>query len=259
MSHQAAYFVYFLRVMTPLKIVCVDDENNALKVLKLELERCFDHRIKILHSFQSPLEAVDFINHNADQIDLLFLDINMPEMSGFDLLDQLNSKAFEVVFISAYSDHTMKAIKHRAFDYIVKPFDGDELMEIVEEIILKKADANREILSSIISALDKSNIIKVPSSDGYYFIDTQDIMYCESDSNYCTIVAKDRSYLISKTLKYITELINDEKHFLRIHQSYLVNVKYIRAYSRKGGSFVTLSNGDELKVSASKKDILNEI
>lgn len=239
--------------MLPLKIVCVDDEKGALRVLQLELSNLYGADIEILGSFQDPEEAFDFLKNN-NEVDLVFLDVQMPIMNGFDLLDKLKPTSYEVVFVTAYSEYSMDAIRRHAFDYLMKPVDAEHLKSAIEDVKVRISEKQGN-LNTLMQYFDRVEMVKVPSSNGFYFIKKKDIVYCQSDSNYCNIITTEGNYLISKTLKYVEELIDDDD-FLRVHQSYLVNIHHVKEYVRKNGATLVLSNGDSVKVSQAKKDVL---
>lgn len=237
--------------------IIVDDEINAIKMLAIELQQQFPD-IEIVGQFQDPLLAVDAID--SLQPSILFVDIEMPYMSGFDLVKKLKYENVQIIFITAYSQYGIEAVKANALDYLLKPLDTDELRNAVKKAlkaIESSKDNMMELIMERIDQFDKDSI-KIPTSSGFAFVKKEDILYCQSESNYTHIVSQTKTYLVSKTLKYIQELL-PEKDFLRIHHSYLVNVSHIAEYSRKDGGFVTLSNGKTLRVSNSRKDIFNKI
>lgn len=234
--------------------VLIDDEINALKMLELELLTHFDN-ITILDKFQDPTIAVEQLNQLNP--DILFIDIEMPTLNGFDVLEKTKISS-QIIFTTAYSEYAINAIKANAIDYLLKPLDTDELLAAVNKAIenINNNDNNiEEILKELKNA--QKDIIRIPISNGYAFINKFDIIYCQSESNYTHIITTKKKHLISKTLKFIQNLL-PENEFIRIHNSYLVNVTHIKEYSRKDGGYVLLSNNSKLRVSNSKKDIFNQ-
>lgn len=237
--------------------IIVDDEINAIKMLAIELEQQFPN-IDIVGQFQDPKEAIDQIETLEPSI--LFVDIEMPYMSGFDLVKKLKHKKLQVIFITAYSQYGIEAIKANALDYLLKPLDSVELRDAVNKALVRIKESHENMLELIlerVAQFDKDSI-KIPTSNGFAFVKKEEIIYCQSESNYTHIFTISKNFLVSKTLKYIQELL-PEKDFLRIHHSYLVNLAHIKEYSRKDGGFVVLSDNKTLRVSNSRKDIFNEI
>lgn len=235
------------------KAVLIDDEINALKMLELELSNNFKN-IEVVKKIQDPSDAVKQLN--TLNPDIVFIDIEMPTLNGFDVLKKTNISS-QIIFTTAYSQYAIKAIKANAIDYLLKPLDTDELLEAVNKAIYNIENDDNNI-EEIIRKLNGSqnDIIRIPISNGYAFINKADIIYCQSESNYTHIFTVDKKHLVSKTLKFIQNLL-PEKEFIRIHHSYLVNISHIKEYSRKDGGFVILSNKEKLRVSNSKKDIFN--
>lgn len=235
------------------RVVLVDDEINALKMLELELRR-FEDQFDIIGRFQNPIEALAFIN--KEEVDILFVDVEMPQMSGLDLIKSVQKKSLQVIVTTAYSQYAINALKASAIDYLLKPIDSEELDEAAKKALenLRKESANP--LNTILQKLDQynHNVIKIPTTYGYAFIDFDEIVYCKSESNYTNIVTSKKTILVSKTLKFIQDLLPDDR-FLRVHNSYVVNLSHIKEYSRKDGGFVMVSNGEKIKVSSSKKDL----
>ena len=236
-------------------VIIVDDELNALKMLELELNQSFSD-LEIIGTFQNPLDALSVIQ--KEQPDILFVDIEMPNLNGFDLVRELDIKNTQVIFVTAYSQYAIQAIKANALDYLLKPLDSNELILAVNKALVNLQDNVQNKLEDILVKLDTTNkdIIKIPTSNGYAFLEKKSIIYCQSDSNYTHIYTMDKEFLVSKTLKFIQSLLPKED-FLRVHNSYLVNVSHIKEYSRKDGGYVIMSNGKNLRVSNSKKDIFN--
>ena len=217
----------------------IDDEELCNKALSIELKKyCPD--IKFLGSYTDPREGMEAIR--SLKPDIVFLDIEMPWINGFELIDQLQPIDFEVIFVTAYNEYALKAFRSKALDYLLKPIESPDL----ENILNKYATSYLP------------EIISVPTQEGLEFIHKKEIMYCEAEGNYTYIHTQDgKKRLIPKTLKDIESMIHDAG-FLRIHQSYLANVAYLKSYSRQDGGFIELKNGKQLPVSrARKEELLN--
>lgn len=189
--------------------------------------------------------------------DILFLDIEMPEMNGFEMLQQLEHPKFEVIFTTAYNDYAIKAIKHSALDYLLKPIDKNELLlsvQRVKERLLEKNSRNFDNLHQFIETKKKGKRLAVSTQDGIIMVDAENVVYCESDSSYCRIFFSNsaRPLIICKTLKEVEEVLG-LTDFCRIHHSYLINMKFVQSYIRGEGGEVVLSNGVRLPVSRTRK------
>jgi two-component system LytT family response regulator len=242
-----------------MKAVLIDDEDNCLKVLAWEIKQLFPE-IEILALCNSPQAGIEAIQ--THQPDIVFLDVEMPHMSGFDMLAQLPDYKFDVIFTTAYDAFALKAIKVSAVDYLLKPIDEDELKKAVEKVKARKQENLGEqqvefLMQRIKESLSKgAQHIAMPTFEGLEFIELEDIVYCQSDSNYTRIIRKSGSNLIvSKTLKDV-ELLLPEERFLRVHQSYTVNLNHIRKFVKAEGGYLVMSNNDEVRVARSKKELI---
>lgn len=244
--------------MENLKSIIIDDEQHCTDTLKWQIER-YTSNIEIINVFNSAIEATNFITQN--KIDLVFLDIEMPAMNGFDFLKQFNTLEFDVIFTTAYDEFAVKAFKASAIDYLLKPIDKDDLLAAIKKAITKQKNKTYpDQMEILYDALNLKNThkerIAVPTQEGLHFIKIKDILYCISDSNYTHIhLLNDKRILVSRTLKEIESLLVDEG-FLRIHNSNLINLKMIERYIRGDGGSVVMDDGKELSVSRSRKETL---
>jgi len=238
-----------------LSIIIIDDENSALKSMQWEIANFCDD-ITILGSFSNALEAKKFLNENI--VDCVFLDIEMPEMDGFQFLDSFKSRNFSVVITTAYDQYAIKAIKEKALDYLLKPIDSDDLKDCIEKIRQQKKehsihDRLERTLETMVQK-NQNHIKKISvSCDGkIIFLNQDDIVYCESDGNYCSIFLENKEKIfISQKLKFMEEKLQD-MYFFRIHNSYLINLNKVKEF-HKGDDYVVLSNNVKLPVSRNKK------
>ncbi len=244
-----------------LKAILVDDEENSLNALKEKIvQHCAE--VEIIAACTQPAEAV--IKINDLKPDIIFLDIEMPGMNGFNLLQQLNDKHFEPVFVTAYDHYAVKAIRISAFDYLVKPVDIDDLKATIQRAIEKKKsrepDDRLEVLLDNISNPKKEfKRIAIPSNDGIKFIKIKDILYLEANINYTHIFLANQKYVVSRTIKDFEEMLPADD-FIRIHSSYIINKEHLERYIRGEGGQVVLSNGIMLDVAKRRKsDFLKEI
>ncbi|NUM32751.1 MAG: response regulator transcription factor [Bacteroidetes bacterium] len=227
-----------------LKACIVDDEILAIAALKVDIiNNCTD--LDIVGCFQNPTEAYDFLKVN--KVDVLFLDIEMPVLSGIELLEKIGNFQFDVVFITAYSEYALKAIKLHAWDYLLKPVDAEELKKSVSEISKRREMQKHSSISKI--ALADVNSIEI--------VDIDNISYCLADKNYTTFYLKNsRKITVSKNIGEYHKLLDHEK-FFRIHQSVIVNIYHISKILKGDIGGVIMNDGNELGISrAHKKEFL---
>jgi len=240
-----------------IKAIIVDDELTAIKSLKWEIEN-FCNGVEVMDSFTNPLEAISAINYLKP--DCVFLDIEMPEMDGFQLLQELNYREFDLIITTAYDSYALKAFKENAVDYLLKPVDTDDLLKSVSKIKKNKSENSlgtelQTVLESI-SAKKPPSKISLPLAGKTIFVYPDDIIYCKSDGNYTTIHFKDKKKeILSKKIKDIEDIFHNNA-FFRVHNSYLVNIKYISEYVKNDGQYLVLENGVSIPVSRSKKAAL---
>jgi two-component system, LytTR family, response regulator len=233
--------------------IIVDDEKHCREVMEHLLHKhCSD--VKILANCSNGNEALVALEKESP--DILFLDIEMPGMNGFELLEKFNHPNFEIVFTTAYNEYAIKAIKHSALDYLLKPVDKDELIQTVQRAKEHKTLRASQRVDSLLEMLNikkKSKRFAVPTMEGLIMVDSENILYCESDSAYCKIYfINNKSLVISKTLKEVEEVLQGTD-FCRIHHSYLINMKCVQSYIRGEGGEVVLNNGLHLPVSRTRK------
>lgn len=232
-----------------IKIVLIDDEPKAIKSLEWEINN-FCKEVEIMATFTKPKEAITYLQHHDP--DCIFLDVEMPEMDGFQLLNHFKKRNFCVVFVTAYNQYAIEAIKENAMDYLLKPIDSDDLVLTIEKLKADKKngrtyDALEERLRS-----HTNKRIAIPIEGKLIFVNTENIIYCESDGNYCRIHLVDKKPLfISKKLKEIQAIL-PENDFFRVHNSYVINLKRVSEYLKADG-YVVLDNQKEIPVSRNKK------
>jgi len=245
-----------------IKAIIIDDERGSIDALLWELET-FKNDIEVITTFQSPLEALKSIK--SLQFDLLFLDIQMPEMNGFEFLKSLENINFNVIFTTAFDQYAVKAFKVNAIDYLLKPIDEEELGTAIQKIKETKPEDNvakqLELLFHSVNKLDGNfKTIIMPTSEGLEFIEVEKISHCHSDSNYTYIHRVDeKPLLIAKTLKEVEEML-EGKGFHRIHHSYLVNIRFIKKYNKGKAGSLSMKDGTVIPISRSrKKDFLGQL
>ncbi len=233
-----------------LQTIIVEDEANSREILRNYIAKyCPDvHLVGEASSIKEGLQLIE--DH---QLDLIFLDVEMPYGNAFDLLDQVQDRTFETVFVTAYNQYAMDALNHHAAYYLMKPINIDELIKAVAYVleILQKEDALQDrVLKSKLNKVDGK--ITLPQQDGFQVLNISEILYCKADDNYTEIYLEKQKILVSKTLKYFEDALVGFP-FARIHKSFLVNVDAIVKYKKGKGGSVVISNGKELLVSSAKK------
>lgn len=237
--------------------IIVDDEVYSCETLSMLLARYCPgiHVITICHSGTEALKEIQ-----AHKPELVFLDIEMPHMNGFELLEKLNEKNFELIFTTSYDQYAIKAIRFSALDYLLKPIDREELVRAVEKAIQKQQRPFQQQLEILLQKLHQpaAPILKIalPTMDGLQMIPVQNIISCESDSNYTIILQKNKLKTIaSRTMKEVEEMLEDHA-FLRVHHSYIVNLNEVEKYMKGEGGYLTMSDGSKIDVSRSRKEML---
>lgn len=236
-----------------VKSIIIDDERKALEILKNKLERLCPN-VSIIGESQSPEDGLELIKKLNP--DLVFLDIAMPGMSGFDLLSHIDNPDFEIIFATAFDNYAIEAIKHCAIGYLVKPVDNKDLIKAVDKAINNieektALEKNRLLINNlnVKTFLDRKMVI--PSNEGLEFVKISEIVYFEGENGYTRIHFKNRkSFLSSHSIGYFAKLLINQPFYL-IHKSYLVNVTYIEKYLNEG--YIILEDHSKLPVSRSKR------
>ena len=245
-----------------LKAILVDDEESSRSSLR---EKILRHcpQVSIIESCESAQTAISAID--TMHPDLVFLDIEMPVMNGFLMLQQLQFKNFELIFTTAYDHYAIKAIRFSALDYLMKPIEIEELKSAVQRAGEKKAQntPNHQmelLLENILPKKPSFQRLAIPTAEGLQFIKLNDIIYLEANVNYTHFyLSGNQKYIVSRTLKDFEEMLPNDT-FIRIHNSYIINKDYTEKYIRGEGGQVVLSNGAVLDVAKRKKaDFLKAI
>jgi two-component system, LytTR family, response regulator len=242
-----------------MKAVIIDDEKRTRELIAKLIES-FELGIEtfpIGENVTSGLKAIEDIHP-----DIVFLDIQMPDGTGFDLLKMIPQKNFEVIFITAHEEFAIKAIKFSALDYILKPIDPEELKKSIEKAIEsidhKKEDTQFEALQQNIQPSQKRRLV-LKTQESVHVVDLDKIIRCEADRNYTSFYLIDhKKILVSKTLKDYETLLTGH-NFLRVQQSHLVNLDYVDRYDKAHGGTVIMKDGSEVPISPAKRDIFFKI
>ena len=239
-----------------INTVLIDDEVTGLESLKLSIERyCPD--IAIRGTYKSPQLGLAGIKKVKP--DLVFIDVQMPQMSGFDVLQEASPINFEVIFVSAHDQYAIKAIRFSALDYLLKPIDVDELMHAVrkaKERIINKSSVYQyqSVLNNIQLRSGKIEKLAVPTADGIDFFETRDIIYCKADGSYTIIMLKNNQrVLVCKNLIDFENLLV-HSGFCRVHHSHLINLSHVQRYVKGEGGYVILTDNHNVDISRRKKE-----
>lgn len=242
--------------MQMFKAILVDDELNSLQNLQLKIQ-AYCPAIKVVAQTQRPEDAIILIQQHKP--DVIFLDIEMPRMSGFKMLEQVPDIDFEIIFITAYNHYAINAIRISAFDYLVKPISIKDLQQTIERLghfAVRKSRERADILKrNLANPKTQEDQIAIPTNDGLEFIQIKQIIRIESNSNYSKLILQNGQQLVvTRLLKDFEELLGDYR-FYRVHHSHLINLNYIAKYVRGDGGQIAMRNGDMIDVSRRKKEI----
>jgi two-component system LytT family response regulator len=236
-----------------IRAIIIDDISEARTVLKADLEN-YCPNIEVVGEAEGVVTGAKCINELKP--DLVFLDIQMKDGSGFDLLEILPIKNFKLIFTTASDEYALKAFKFSAVDYLLKPIDPDELMEAVNRVEHQEKASER--ISLLKENLNHPKRIALNTLDKIHIVQVAEIVRCESSVNYTMFYfTDDTKLLVTKTLKEFDQLLSDHD-FIRVHQSHLINVKFIKGFTKSDG-YIFLKDGTKIPVSTRKKQVLMDM
>jgi two-component system LytT family response regulator len=239
-----------------IQAIIIDDEKKCISLLKKMLNDAFPE-IEIIATTTKPEDGIKLIR--IHEPNLVFIDIEMPNKNGFEVLEATKDIPYNVLFTTAYQQYALKAIKFSALDYLLKPIDSDELKEAIFRFKSRQQNDHRDnqlnlLFNNLKSNNSNYNRLSLSTSEGMIFINTADILYCEASGGYTFFYMKDGEKIItSRTMKDYEEVLS-ENQFFRIHHSYLINLSEIKRYVKGEGGIAIMSNNTELPVSKRKKD-----
>ena len=237
-----------------MKAIIVDDESHARSLLFNTIkEHC--KGIEVIAEAENIKEAVKLINKN--NIELVFLDIEMPNENGFALFEYFDKPSFVTIFCTAYSEYAIQAFEVSAVDYLLKPVTISKLQDAIEKAI--KTRGQNQILQSVNTLRENITVnqlqkIALPLSVGLVFIKIDDILYFEADGSYTHVISNKEKYLVCKKIKEFHELLTNDSRFFRVHRSYLVNIQQIKKYSKRDGATLVFENNKVIPVAREKKN-----
>lgn len=237
-----------------IRTLIIDDEQH-----------CIDRVQQLINKFGSDLIIVATCSTVDDAIektnllnpDLVFLDIEIHDKTGFQYLEALGDYDFHLIFTTAFNDFAIKAFKYSAMDYLLKPIDEDDFMQAMQKLNKKISAADTEMqikmLLSNLKKEDQKKTIRIPTSNGFEIVEIADIIHCQAETSYTHIFTKNDKFLVSKGIRFYEDLLKDA-NFFRIHNSHLVNVNHVKKYTKGKGGYVTMSNNSNIDVSTRKKE-----
>lgn len=244
-----------------MKALIIEDEKKSREMLESLIKKNFTE-ILIVGLGKNVAEGVDLIK--SLQPDLVFLDISMPDGTGFDVLEKVQGLKFEIIFTTATDKHALKAIKYSACDYLLKPIDIDELKLAVEKVLSKKSQnmPSMENLQFLIQNLkradDNYNKITLPTGNAYEIVNIKDIIRCEADTSYTIFyLVGGKKLMVSASLKHYEDLL-PSKDFIRIHHHHLINMNHVVRFLKTDGGYAIMSDNSQLEISRRKKDAFLE-
>lgn len=249
-----------------IRAIIIDDESSAINVLSLLLKKKCKDDVEVVAATNSPLEGKALIEQHKP--DLVFLDIEMPGMTGIDLIRSLPNPNFHVVFVTAYDTYAIEAFELSAIDYLLKPIGADKVERVINKL-KENIRKNQLMMNEQLKQLERllkmngngnENRIGVGMADKIVFVSIPDILYCEAQGNYTNIIMNDGKKIVaSKTLGDFEDQFTG-KNFFRIHHSYLINMSRVKEFQRNEGGYVVMENNTRLDVSQRKrKDFLDAI
>lgn len=238
-----------------LKAVIIDDEPDCVALMALQL-KAHCPQVQVLCQTTDPAAGLQAIQNLRP--DLVFLDVEMPMMNGFSLLEQLEDISFSLIFVTAYNEFALKAFRFSALDYLLKPVNIQHLCEAVRKAEKRQRIDHRQLdmLRHQLKEGQYPSKIAIPFQSGVVFVELKELIYCEADSNYTKLMLTyGKSYLLSKTLREVQEVL-EERNFLRVHRQYLINLDHIKMYHKGDGSYLVMTGEVTIPVAKNQKERL---
>jgi two-component system LytT family response regulator len=247
-------------MIQPFKTVIVDDELDAVNFIRSIIQE-YCPKLVVTGTAHNANDGVQLITEQKPE--LVFLDVEMPHGSGFDLLARFPEKMFDVVFITAFNQYALKAIKFSAVDYIIKPINISEFIEAVDKVIEKRSHLYTHninylaLFENLKSTLPTK--LAIPTAEGMEYLNTREIVRIEADRSYCWFYMLDhKKHLVSRNLKEYQDLLTD-RNFFRPHNSHLVNLEFVKKYVRQEGGYIQMADGSQIPISRIKRDLFLQL
>ncbi len=235
-----------------IKVIIIDDEKHCIITLQHLLNKL--PQVEIVATSQDSTQAKNLIT--TYHPDIVFLDIEMPQLNGFDVLQQLDNINFKVVFTTAYDQYALKALRLNAFDYLLKPMNAKDIEEVIAKYTNAEIVTTKDQVSNLHLFADGKlqDTIALSTQQGLLFVKIEEMIYLEASSCYTQIVMRDgNKHLASKTLALFEEVLQDNSIFFRAHKSYIINLKYIKQYIRGEGGEIIMQDDASISLSRNKK------
>jgi two-component system, LytTR family, response regulator len=235
--------------------VIIDDEPKCVETLSI-LIKMHCPEVSISATCNSGEEGIKAINQHKP--DVVFLDIEMPVMNGFDMLEQFDKPLFHVVFTTAYNQFAIKAFRFSALNYLLKPIDPDDLLVTVARLKESKGTLLKDqleiLMQNMQNTMTRPQRLALSTGDGLVFVNTKEVMYCRSESNYThVILANGTKYLLARPLKEFEDALTGND-FFRIHNSYIININEIKKFVRSDGGYVIMNDGTQVTIARSRRE-----
>lgn len=242
-----------------IKAVIIDDETSAIHNLN-KIIKNYCTKVEVVGTANGVVDGIKLIHNLAP--DLVFLDIQMPDGTGFDMLECIQHKNFDVIFVTSYNQHAIRAFKYSAIDYLLKPVDIDDLIAAVERISKqKKISPQQESFMDLFENLKSTRPGKlaISSLKGKEYFEIRDILRLEAKGSYTEIYLMDeRKIVATRKIKEFEEILS-EHHFLRVHNSHIINLKHVVKYTKHTGGWIELTDGSEVPLARRKKSIFDDM
>ena len=243
-----------------LKAIIIDDEPQCIETLQLMLEKKFSNEVQLAATSFTPIEGIKLIKEHKP--DIVFLDVEMPEMTGIELLKTFDSIWFNVIFTTAHQHYAIQAIKLNALDYITKPISLEELTTAIRKCSTKQHQESNVLINNFLQQF-KNNAVKkisIPIGNSVQLVPVNEIVRVESDSNYSTIYFTNRpKQVVTKTLKDLEEQLTPH-NFIRIHHSHLVNAEHVIGYKNQDSGYLIVYGNEVVEISRRKKqEVLQQL
>lgn len=235
--------------MKLLKVVIIDDEKNAVESMTTILEK-FCTGIEIVGKAFSASSGIEIINNTLP--DLAFVDIEMPDANGFDVVNSVKHTNTLMIFVTAFDQYAIRAFKSNVIGYLLKPVDIEEVQNMIEKA--KEMSKNRDLLETLVEKKTHIEKLSIPTNKGLLFIEPEKIIFIEADGRYSKIyLENNESVLVSKNLGEIEEILDPEM-FFRAHNSSIINLKHVAELNSKDGGYLIMSGGSKVLLSRRKKE-----
>jgi two-component system LytT family response regulator len=244
-----------------IKAILIDDEVHCVDTLSMLISD-YCPEVQVMEQCVSAKQGLIAVGRHHPE--LIFLDIEMPVMNGFEFLEQFTDIPFSVIFTTSYDQYAIKAIHFSALDYLLKPIDPKELVAAVQKVRVQKmlpsAEQFRMLIDQVQNRVKQFTKVAVPTSEGFELIPVEEIIFCEADDNYTRFFLKNKKRVIAcRTLKEVEKQLTDFVSFIRVHHSYMVNLNEVNKYIRGEGGYLIMSDGATVNVSRSRKDALMKL